>query len=112
MLKIRRPKQLLKLLREIDNLRNQLKTANEKAAVPPAASNNAQAQAAIEAAKKEIDNLRNQLKASDQKVSAAEKRAADAEKKHLKRQRVLRLMQTLLQSWQRLSRKLQELRQS
>lgn len=67
--------------REIDNLRNQLKTANEKTAVPPAASNNAQAQAAIEAAKKEIDNLRNQLKASDQKVSAAEKRAADAEKK-------------------------------
>ena len=67
--------------REIDNLRAQLKAANDKAAVPPAASNNAQAQAAIEAAKKEIDNLRSQLRAADQKVSAAEKRAADAEKK-------------------------------
>lgn len=67
--------------KEIDNLRAQLKAANEKAAVPPAVPNNAQAQAAIEAAKKEIDNLRNQLKASNQKVTAAEKRAADAEKK-------------------------------
>lgn len=64
--------------KEIDNLRTQLKAANDKASAAPASNN---AQAAIEASKKEIDNLRAQLKAADQKVSAAEKRAADAEKK-------------------------------
>lgn len=37
---------------------------------------NAQAAAALEAAKKEIDNLRNQLKAAEAKVAAAEKNAA------------------------------------
>lgn len=66
--------------KEIDNLRNQLKAANEKAAAAPAPAN-AQITAALEAAKKEIDNLRNQLKAAEQKVSAAEQKAAAAEQK-------------------------------
>lgn len=67
--------------KEIDNLRNKLKAAEQRAAAAPAnASANPQISTALEAAKKEIDNLRNQLKAADQKAAAAEQKAAAAAK--------------------------------
>ncbi|MDO4425857.1 MAG: hypothetical protein Q4D17_08860, partial [Planctomycetia bacterium] len=66
--------------KEIDNLRNQLKAANDKAAAAPAANANAGNQAAIDAAKKEIETLKEQIKVANDKAAAAEKKAADAAK--------------------------------
>lgn len=66
--------------KEIDNLRNQLKAANDKAAAAPASNANAGNQAAIDAAKKEIESLKEQLKVANDKAVVAEKKAAEASK--------------------------------
>lgn len=57
--------------KEIDNLRNQLKAAEQKAASGGNAKPDPQAAAALETAKKEIETLRNQLKAAEQKAASA-----------------------------------------
>lgn len=72
--------ELQKKVDESEKIIAQLKAGGAAPAAAAAGNGqmNAQAQAALEAAKKEIDSLRNQLKASNDKLAAAEKAAPGA----------------------------------